>query len=102
MPIKKGDEIAVTVTKQWADAVGAIPMLHYFSKEETSAARVFIAKLVSTTEPNGLWVESAIAPKPDEADVADMMLVPWSCILAVRTSPCLQSQRETLGFVKSG
>ena len=96
----KGDKIAVTVTKEWADAVGAIALLHYFSREETNAARAFIAKLVSIAEPNGLWIESAIA-SPDEDEAGDMMFVPWSAILAIRTSPGLQPEREPLGFVKA-
>ena len=100
MPINKGDDVAVTVTKEWAEAVGAISPIHYLSREETTAARVFIAKLVSATEPNGLWIKSAIAAPPGEDDTVDMMFVPWSAILAIRTSPCLQSEREPLGFVK--
>ena len=101
--IKKGDDIAVTVTKAWADAIGPISPLHYLSAEETSDARVFICKLASTTEPNGLWVESAIQPGGDDPD---FMFVPWSFVLAIRTSPSLQSEPEpqrpySVGFVKT-
>ena len=101
--IKNGDDIAVTVTKAWADAAGPISPLHYFCKEETSDARVFIAKLVSTTEPNGLWVKSAVQRGEDDPI---FMFVPWSFVIAIRTSPSLQSEPEpqtpyTVGFVKS-
>jgi hypothetical protein len=101
MTIKKGDEIAVTVTKEWSNTVGAIPLLHYFPGEQTTAARVFLAKLVSATEPNGLWVGYAPTLRPDGCDPGDMMFVPWSCVLAIRTGPGLQSEHEAVGFVKS-
>lgn len=100
--IKNGDEIAVTVTKEWADAIGPIDPLHYFSGEATSGARVFIAELVSTEKPNGLWVKSAVHRSQDDPI---FMFVPWSFVLAIRTSPPLQSEPELprpypVGFAK--
>src|SRR5436309_3296750 len=99
MPIKKGDKIAVTVTKQWAEAVGPVSWLHYFSANDTASSRLFFAKLVSLTDSEGLWIESAHESPPDKRD-ADEMLVPWSFIFAIQTSNRFQSDRETMGFLK--
>ena len=101
MPIKKGDQIAVTVTKEWAEAVGPVSWLHYFSANDTATSRLFFAKLVSVTDSEGLWIESAEEVPPGKRDTADEMLVPWSFIFAIQTSAYFQSDRETMGFVKS-
>jgi hypothetical protein len=101
MPIRKGDEIAVTVTKEWAEAVGPVPLLHYFPGDETPTGRLFIARLVSLADPEGVWIESSDGLPSDKDYMADKMLVPWKFILAIRTSPCLQSKHEPPGFGNS-
>jgi hypothetical protein len=101
MVIKKGDEVGVTVTKEWADAVGPIPALHYFDKDETLSARLFVAQLVSITDSEGLWVESVKSIKSQENDRGLLVLVPWRFILAVQTSPGMQIGRAQPGFLES-
>jgi hypothetical protein len=80
--VKWGDLIAIYVQKGWADAIGETTWLQYLNHEETPTARVFVARLVTTENRNGLWIEPATNEGKD-----DVMYVPWSAILAIRSQP---------------
>jgi hypothetical protein len=95
MEMKKGDRIAVTVTAAWADAVGPSPSLHYFKGNDTPTSRLFFPKVVSITHSDGLWVESA---SETEAAETSILFVPWSYIIAIRSSSLLEADRHKPGF----
>jgi|SRR5579875_1507885 len=103
MEMKKGDLIAVTVSREWADAVGPVDAIHYFEADDTPTTRLFVAKIISITDPSGLWVESANDPllagdkEPDQTT----LFVPWQFIIAIRSSPGLKTDRHKLGFKNS-
>jgi len=78
--VKWGDLIAVHVTKEWADAMGEMTWLQFIKKEDTATGRVFLARLVSTEHVTGLWIEPATSTGKN-----DVMYVPWSVILAIRS-----------------
>jgi len=80
--VKWGDLIAVHVKREWADAIGEMTWLEFVHQEDTSTARVFRARLVSTEHPNGLWIEPVTNAGKD-----DVMYVPWPVILAIRSQP---------------
>lgn len=97
MSIKKGDEIAITVEKGWAEAVSPCRVLRYLSGNETPASRLFIASLVSC-EAEGIWVEELKDSEGKAEGDPDRILVPWRFLLAVQTSPLLLAQRRQMGF----
>ena len=80
--VKWGDLIAVHVRKEWADAIGEMTWLQFVKEEDTPTSRVFLARLVTTEHPHGLWIEPA-----SNAGKDDVMYVPWSVILAMRSRP---------------
>ena len=80
--VKWGDLIAVHVKKDWADAIGELTWLQFVNEEDTPTSRVFLARLVTTEHPFGLWIEPA-----SNAGKDDVMYVPWSVILAMRSRP---------------
>lgn len=98
MEMKKGDLIAITVSKEWAEAVGPVPAIHYFEGNETLTARLFIARLISITESDGLWVESANNSSEADSEDTTRLFVPWAYIIAIRSSRSLETDRHKLGF----
>lgn len=78
--VKWGDLIAVHVKKEWAEAIGEMTWLQFVKHEDTPTAKVFLARLVSAENANGLWIEPATNAGKD-----DVMYVPWSAIVAIRS-----------------
>jgi hypothetical protein len=78
--VKWGDLIAVHVKKEWAEAIGEMTWLQFVKQEDTPTGRVFLARLVSTEHPTGLWIEPAT-----NAGKNDVMYVPWGVIVAIRS-----------------
>jgi hypothetical protein len=100
--LRKGDEIAITVSKDWADAVGAIRsrVLHHFKGDDTPASQLFAAKLVSLTDSEGLWVEALGDATGKHRLAKGKMLIPWAYIYTVRSDRISESEREKIGFAK--
>ncbi len=99
MEIKKGDVVGVTVTKEWADAVGPDESIHYFSTHDTPRSRLFLAKVLSITDPVGLWVEATDDFRvPEHSDGAATLFVPWAYIIAVRSGSVFKVDRRRPGF----
>ena len=99
--LKKGDIVVITVDRKWSDAVGAAHVLHQFTEEDyTGDARAFIAKLVSMTDSEGLWVEGPRKKNTtsEHERVGIKLLIPWVYILAVRSAAVSQADRKRMGF----
>ena len=64
---------------QKARFLGSEPW-QFIKKEDTATGRVFLARLVSTEHVTGLWIEPATSTGKN-----DVMYVPWSVILAIRS-----------------
>ncbi len=96
MELKKGDKVAVNVHKDWANAVKS-DILHYFAGDNTEESRLFIARIVSVTDPDGLWFESSSEERPQ---FKQKILVPWPFIFSVRTGAVFESKRTATGFIE--
>jgi hypothetical protein len=97
MELKKGDIVAVTVSRAWTEAMGDQPSLHFFTGNDTETARTFAAKIVSVTHTDGLWLSTAKEgeKKPQSEG---KILVPWVYIFAVRTGEAMMADRHKFGF----
>lgn len=95
MSLSKGDEIGVTVAKEWSEAVVTGTPFKYMPDDERSASRLFVARFISRDDV-GLWVDPSLDTPPPED--TDHVLVPWRFVLAIQTSRVLQAKRREIGF----
>ena len=94
--LRKGDVVAITVTREWADSAGAVNVLHHFKGDDyTEAVRTFAASLISITDSEGLWVEG---PKKPGRREKIRLLIPWAYIITIRSGSINEADRKKIGF----
>jgi hypothetical protein len=94
--LRKGEVVAVTVPRDWAESAGAERVLHHFKGDDyTEAVRTFAGYLVSVTDSEGLWFEG---PKQEEKRTQTRILIPWAYISTIRTGSINEKLRKKIGF----
>jgi hypothetical protein len=97
MVLKVGDLIAITVPTSWAKAAKAGDVIHHFKGDDTQTSRLYAARLASLGDAEGLWVES-MKNESGKSRIRTKLLIPWGYVIALRSDPLSEVEREKLGF----
>jgi hypothetical protein len=86
----------------WSRSIGPTQLtqkntLLHAPGNDTADAQLLVAKLVSLTDSEGLWVE-ALDDARGKLKVRSKMLIPWTYIQTVRSDPVSGIDREKIGF----
>ena len=105
MDIKKDTDVAVVVSKDWANLFGVRMFLRDGNEigESHDGSHIILAAVLESTDPYGLWITNSKQKKEDPKAKVKGIMIPWGQILTVvvlqKFSPELWVDAKKLGFV---